>query len=197
MFTLNKNNALSASTQSSVDSLVTVPSASTSTSDLWVSQCSTASSYADPPSPERRLGSSSGKRSSVFNLRSRSNTATSTASSFVSIAPPNMAGYDNQSRRGSQDLRNITGQSFMDLHTSRRSIFRGKKGKRLSGSLSPSLSSPEFDEVDATGKRISILRKSRRPTLQRSSELCPIPFYASQANVPCSIRSQRAHIQPV
>jgi hypothetical protein len=178
MFALNKNNALPASTQSSVDSLVTVPSSSASTSDLWVSQCSTASSYADLPSPERPAGTAPGlaaaKRSSVFTLRSRSNTAASATSSFMSVAPP-LVGHDNTSRRSSQDLRHLPGQSFMDLHTGRRSIFRGKKGKRLSGSLSPGFSSLDIDEMDAMAKRTSILRKSKRPTLQRSSKSFTAP----------------------
>ncbi|KAF2679592.1 hypothetical protein K458DRAFT_393720 [Lentithecium fluviatile CBS 122367] len=163
MFTHNKTNTLPASRQSSVDSLVTVPSSSTSASDLWVSQCSTASSYGDLPSPERHTGTAPGKRSSVFNLRSRSNTATSTTSSFVSIAPPSMAAHDGSSRRSSQDLRHFTGHSFMELNAGRRSLFRGKKGKRLSGSLSPSFSSPDIDEADAGTKRTSVLRKNRRP----------------------------------
>jgi len=176
MFTLNKNNALPASSQSSVDSLVAASSPSNSGSDLWVSQYSNASSYADLPSPPRPTGSTAGKRTSVFNLRSRSNTATSTASSFVSIAPPSMVGHDNSSHRSSQDLRNLTGQSFMELHTGRRSLFRGKKGKRLSGSLSPGFSSPEMDDMDAAAKRTSVLRKSKRPTpLDRSSKPCTVP----------------------
>jgi hypothetical protein len=166
MFTHHKNIALPTSRQSSVDSLVTVPSSSTSASDLWVSQSSNATSHGDISSPERHTGPIPGKRSSVFNLRSRSNTTTSTASSFVSIAPPSMSGHDNSSRRSSQDLRHLAGQSFMELQAGRRSLFRSKKGKRLSGSFSPSFSSFEIEEVDAGTKRTSILRKTKRSNTQ-------------------------------
>ena len=40
----------------------------------------------------------------------------------------------------------------------------------MSGSFSPGFSSPELDEMDPVSKRTSVLRKSKRPTLQRSSK---------------------------
>ena len=169
MFMFNKNNALPRSRQSSIDSLVTDPSVSTSTSDAWVSQCSDASSYGEMPSPEHRARVHPGKRSSVFNLRSRSNTASSATSSFVSLTPSTMAGPDTSSHRSSQDLHHLAGQSFMDFPGSKRSIFRGKKGKRLSGHFSPSFTVEEGEEADVGSKRASVLRKSRRATNQSES----------------------------
>ncbi|KAJ4302868.1 hypothetical protein N0V90_001759 [Kalmusia sp. IMI 367209] len=46
--------------------------------------------------------------------------------------------------------------------SSGRSLFRGKKGKRLSGSFSPHLHSHEHDESQGRGKRTSMLRKSKK-----------------------------------
>lgn len=137
----NKSNPLPPSSQSSVDSLVTRPSTSTSASNAGLSQGSGASSYGDTYSPEQSVGSFTGKRHSVFTLRSRSNTATSTTSSFSSsLSPPRMGGHDGSSHR---------------------SLFRGKKAKRTSGSFSPYMSHDQ-EESQVASKRTSVLRKAKR-----------------------------------
>ncbi|KAF2446402.1 hypothetical protein P171DRAFT_442783 [Karstenula rhodostoma CBS 690.94] len=141
MFASQKNNVFTASTQSSVDSLVTSRSTSTSVSDVGASQSSEHSSYGDPHSPEQRIGPLSGRRHSVFTLRSRSNTATSTAS-FASPSSPNMDA------------------------SSSRSLFRSKKGKRLSGSSSHA---HEHDEPQVATRRSSMLRKSKKQIDQAES----------------------------
>jgi hypothetical protein len=90
----------------------------------------------------------------VFNLRSRSNTAASMSSSVLSLSPSGTS-Y-NESRPG-------TPLALHDeLSGSRKSLFRGKKGKRLSESVSSSMMLAEFHEKDAGDKRISVLRKVKR-----------------------------------
>ncbi|KAH7116996.1 hypothetical protein B0J11DRAFT_442839 [Dendryphion nanum] len=160
MFLFNKNNALPRSRQSSIDSLVTDPSGSTSTStsEIWISQCSDASSYGEIPSPDQRERSYPGKRSSVFTLRSRSNTTTSTTSSFVSLSP-SMARPDSSLR-----------PSPMDFSVPKRTLFtRGKRGKRTSGGVSPGLEVDLVEEMDAGGKRTSVLRKGRKSNRQSAA----------------------------
>lgn len=137
MFAPQKNSVFTASTPSSVDSLVTSRSTSTSVSDVWASQTSDYVAYGESHSPEQRVGSLHGKRHSVFTLRSRSNTATSGAS-FASPSSPNMSGYDGSSSR---------------------SLFRTKKGKRSSGSFSQA---HDHEESMPGGRRSSMLRKSRK-----------------------------------
>ncbi|KAL5388988.1 hypothetical protein DPSP01_002692 [Paraphaeosphaeria sporulosa] len=144
MFVSQKNNVFIASTQSSVDSLVTSRSTSTSVSDVGASQSSEYSSYGDPHSPEQRVGSLHGKRHSVFTLRSRSNTATSMAS-FAPPSSPNMSGYDASSSR---------------------SLFRSKKGKRSSASFSQA---HDHEEPPPGTRRSSMLRKSKKQTDQAES----------------------------
>ncbi|KAF2004442.1 hypothetical protein P154DRAFT_43799 [Amniculicola lignicola CBS 123094] len=156
MFMFNKNNAVPGSSQSSIDSRVTDPSTSTSTSDAWVSHSSDVSSYGDLPSPERQERSFSGKRTSVFNLRSRSNTATSLSPSFTSFS----SSMTSDTKRSSQDLKHFAGHSFMELSGTRRSIFtRGKKSKRASGQFDGIV---EDEEADIVAKRTSLLRKGRK-----------------------------------
>ncbi|KAF2463715.1 uncharacterized protein BDR25DRAFT_106650 [Lindgomyces ingoldianus] len=170
MFLFNKNNALPRSRQSSIDSLVTDPSTSTSasTSDVWVSQ-SDVSSYGEMPSPEQRERTHPGKRSSVFNLRSRSNTATSTSSSFVSV-PSDMTGTDDPSQRSSQDLRNLAGHGFLELSGGKRSLFaRGKRTKRQSSQYFPGYNVNEIEETDSGNKRATVLRKGRRSNVSEGS----------------------------
>jgi hypothetical protein len=167
MFLFNKNNDLPDPSQSPMESLSTRPSTSASTSDVWVSQNFDASSYAGIPSPEQRGRQYSGRRSSVFNLRSRSNTASSTTSSFVSVSPA-MARPDS-SYRSSQDFHHLTA-NLSDLPGSKRSLFtRSKKGKRTSGQLSNHPDAQDREEVDVTNKRTSILRRTKRGAHQSES----------------------------
>ncbi|PVI03424.1 hypothetical protein DM02DRAFT_250758 [Periconia macrospinosa] len=157
------------SVQSSVDSLVTMePSGSTSTSDLWASPGSDTSSYTEQPSPEQHSGGHMAKRNSVFNLRSRSNTSNSISSSAVAATSPNMPGHETTSHRLSQDLRHLAGQSIVEINSAKRTLFRGKKGKRQSGSFSPG--SPTYDagEMDAS-RRTSVLRKNKKPSFSSES----------------------------
>lgn len=168
MFLFNKNNALPGSRQSSIDSLVTDPSTSTSTSEAWASQCSDISSYGEVPSPEQQQRPYPGKRNSVFKLRSRSNTSNSTTSSFVSVSPT-MARPDT-SRRSSQDLHHVRSQSFLDFPGPKRSLFaRGVRGKRVSGQDSSVLDVELCEETETGSKRVSILRKNRRGASQSES----------------------------
>lgn len=202
MFLFNKSNAAPGSRQLSIDSLVTDPStstlASTSASEAGVSQCSDASSYVEMPSPEQRERPLTGKRSSVFTLRSRSNTTNSTMSSFVSVSPV-MARPDS-SRRTSQDLHHLAGQSLSELSGAKRSLFtRGKRGKRLSGNFSPTFDLEGSEEADSRGKRVSVLRKSRRGVNQSegSRKFLQYTFYTSAlVNVFRSL-PQTTNLEPI
>ncbi|KAF2114798.1 hypothetical protein BDV96DRAFT_85321 [Lophiotrema nucula] len=167
MFMFNKSNALPRSRQSSIDSLVTDPSTSTSTSDVWVSQSSETSSYGELPSPEQRDRPYAGKRASVFNLRSRSNTATSMTPSVASFST--MTGVDG-SRWTPQEYRHTAEQSLIE--GGKRSLFaRGRRGKRSSGHISSSPTVDESEELDIGSKRASVLRKSRRGVHQSEASV--------------------------
>ena len=50
----------------------------------------------------------------------------------------------------------------MELPGSKRSLFRGKKGRRLSGQFSPSLDVDEIEKVESVSKRDSVLRRGRK-----------------------------------
>ncbi|CAO2649340.1 Nn.00g067250.m01.CDS01 [Neocucurbitaria sp. VM-36] len=53
----------------------------------------------------------------------------------------------------------------------KRSLFRGKKGKRLSETVTSSIGAVDYQEPDAAGKRTSVLRKGRRQNNQSESSL--------------------------
>jgi hypothetical protein len=161
---LNKNNA-PRSRRPSLESLAndTVASASSTTVEHWPSQSSDVSSSGDMPSPEQQDRYHSLKRSSVFKLRSRSNTATST-SSFATISSA-MVRLDS-SNRNSQDLRQLSGQSLLDLPSGRRPLFaRRKTGERRNDQV-PLHSPVEEDGLEEGTRRKSVLRKGRRNTNQ-------------------------------
>jgi hypothetical protein len=158
MFFFNKTNASLRYRQSSADSHVTGPSAT----DSWVSPYSDSSTYGDTPSPEQRERGVLGKRSSVFTLRSRSNTATPTDSSSLSHTST-MTGTDSSSPRSSQHSRSLTGSqiSLSEMSGPKISLFsRGKRLQRQSSQLSSASVSDETEQVD-TSKRSSVLRKNR------------------------------------
>ena len=158
MFFFNKTNASLPYRQPSADSHITDPSAT----DSWVSRHSDSSTYGDMPSPEQRERGVLGKRSSVFTLRSRSNTAAPANSSFLSHTST-MTSTDSSSRRSSQDVRSLTGSqtSPSDMSGPKISLFsRGKRLRRQSSQLSSASVSDEIEEVDI-GKRSSLLRKNR------------------------------------
>jgi hypothetical protein len=159
MFLFNKSSALPRSRQSSIDSLGTDPS----NSDVWMSQCSDTSSPREVSSPEPRDRQHSSKRSSVFNLRNRSNTSTSTLS-FASLSSA-MTGMDGSS----QDLRQTSSSppSFLEIPGPRRSLFRGRKSKRQSNQLASAVGLEE-DVKGMAALRKDQSRRSARHTAQNS-----------------------------
>lgn len=159
MFTSHKTDAPPLLRQLSTDSSVTGPPSTASTSDPWTSQYLDERSYGAMQSPERSHRPYPSKRSSVFNLRSRSNTGASTTS-VQSMSPPSMS-YHDASRPGTPLILQY-GSSENELPGTRRSLFRGKKGKRLSDSVSSNMIVAEYQGKDASDKRTSVLRKVRR-----------------------------------
>ncbi|KAF2262065.1 hypothetical protein CC78DRAFT_326324 [Lojkania enalia] len=160
MFMFNKNNSLPRSRQSSIDdSLGANPPNPASNADAWAPQSPQTFTRSVIPSPDHRESPHPEKRASVFNLRARSNTTSSATPSFVSVAS-SMTGSEG-SKRSSQELRHFAGHGFME--GGRRSLFgRGKRGKRLSGPLSPVPTVDETEDIESGNKRISVLRKGRR-----------------------------------
>jgi hypothetical protein len=160
MFTFHKNDATPRSGQSFVDFPATATSSPASTFDTWTSQPSAGVSYGATRVPEQRPRAYSNKRSSVFNLRSRSDTTTSTTSSMMSLSPPRV-GCNDVSRPGSP-LPLRQSQSQFDLPGPRKSLFRGRRGKRSSDSIGET----DQEGVAVSERRYSMLRRSnRRPTL--------------------------------
>jgi hypothetical protein len=157
MFTSHKTDAAPPSRQSSVDMSVTGYPSSASTSEPWTSQCFDEPPYGAMQSPERRHRAYSSKRSSVFNLRSRSNTATSMSSTILSLSPPGIS--SNETSRPETP-------AYDEIPGPRKSLFRGKRGKRLSESVSSSSIVVEYQEKDASDKRMSVLRKVTRRNQQ-------------------------------
>ncbi|KAF1851162.1 uncharacterized protein K460DRAFT_29036 [Cucurbitaria berberidis CBS 394.84] len=157
MFSFHKSDALPRSRQSSIDSLALGPSTSDAEPDLWVSQGSGLSSHGGMHSPEQRQRAYSTRRSSVFNLRSRSNTATSMTPSLLSLSHPDMA--ENEASLHEPPSRSHFESSGPGA---RRSLFRGKKGKRSSETVTSSIDATDYKETDASEKRTSVLRKGRR-----------------------------------
>ncbi|EMD67475.1 hypothetical protein GGP41_007365 [Bipolaris sorokiniana] len=151
MFSFHKSD-VSRSRQSSIDSQATGTHPSTFAPDSWQDHRSTPSSHGGTHSPEQLHRFNPARRSSVFNLRSRSNTATSLTPSLLSqydMADHDASWHDSQS--GHPKAHPSTG--------SRRSLFRGKKGKRLSET---GIAGGDDYEGDASERRTSLLRKARR-----------------------------------
>jgi hypothetical protein len=130
--------------------------------DPWGSQCLDAPPNQDMHSPEQRRRAQPGRRSSVFTLRSRSNTANSTASSYVPLSPRGTteSNYPFESPAIPQGA----AQGYFDQHGQRKSMFRGKMGKRLSESLASGAGTEEYQDADTGRKRSSFLRKGRKGT---------------------------------
>jgi hypothetical protein len=116
MFAFHKNETLSRSRQSSIDSPLTENRSLTSVPDsISASQCSADSDYTEGMhSPEQRPRAASTRRSSVFNMRSRSNTAASTASSIMSSSHPDLAAYDHGTPGSPNALRHIPSHSRLE-----------------------------------------------------------------------------------
>lgn len=155
MFSFHKND-VPRSRQSSVDSQATGTHASAFGQDPWTDQRSMSTSHGGAHSPEQHHRFNPARRSSVFNLRSRSNTATSLTPSLLALGQHDMADHESSWH-----------DKAHQSSTSRRSLFRGKKGKRLSET--GVIGGDEHEEV--SDRRTSLLRKSRRGTNQ-SEDSC-------------------------
>lgn len=129
-------------------------------------------------SPEQSHRPFSSKRNSVFNLRARSNTAASTSStmSFVSSNHADM-GYADILRPESPMALISNGLPTQSEIASRKSLFRGKREKRLSGSVSASTPTPEYDDHSIGIKRMSILRKGRKRNNQHENPCKPTLYF--------------------
>lgn len=62
-------------------------------------------------------------------------------------------------------------QSESSTNGARRSLFRGKKGKRLSETVVSSIAAVDYRDTDGGGKRASVLRKGRKPDIQSEHSL--------------------------
>jgi hypothetical protein len=170
MFTSNKSDAQPRSRQSSMDLSVSGFPSTASTLESWSSQGIDDTPHAYhtmQTSPEQRHRAYSTKRSSVFNFRSRSNTGASTIS-VLSLSPA-MSENDG-SRPGTALTFHQQEQSgHHERSGSRKSLFRGKKGKRLSESVSASPLVSEQSEQDGGERRMSMLRKKKSINLPDQS----------------------------
>ncbi|KAH7087311.1 hypothetical protein FB567DRAFT_548626 [Paraphoma chrysanthemicola] len=161
MFASHKSDAAPQSTQLSVDDPV-YPALAASPSEPRISQCLDDSTNGIMHSPEQRYKAHSSKRASVFNLRARSNTTTSTNSSYTIHNPIDMA-FAEASRPASPFVIHNGPHGAVEQSSYRKSLFRGKKGKRLSESVSSSILVTEFQEMDfGDKKRTSVLRKAKK-----------------------------------
>lgn len=197
MFAFHKNETLSRSRQSSLDSpLAERPSLTSVPDSITASQCSDSVHTEGMHSPERRRRAASSRRSSVFNMRSRSNTATSTASSIVSSGHADMAAHDNVSPDSPPALHHVLSHSRLDNAGPKRSMFRGKMGKRLSESMGGGVDIDDFQEADAARKRASFLRK--RKGINESEtlrEYHDTAFASSSTDSLPRSRSQKPHLE--
>jgi hypothetical protein len=198
MFAFHKNDTLSRSRQSSIDSPLTEIRSLTSVHDsIAASQCSLDSDYTEGMhSPEQRPRAASTRRSSVFNMRSRSNTAASTASSIMSSSHPDMAAYDHNTPGSPNTLRHIPSHNRLDNNGTRRSMFRGKMGKRLSESIGGGVDANDYHDGEAGRKRSSFLRKRKGTnesvsmrTYYRAVTACPSSNISSDSHLKDSISS--------
>jgi hypothetical protein len=156
MFSFHKSD-VSRSRQSSVDSEAFGPTTFTAGSDLGPDQHSMSSSHVGSHSPEQYHRGYPVRRSSVFNLRTRSNTATSMTPSLLSLSHPEMAEHDVSPPGSWQAVI----KSQKETTGSRMSLFRGRKGKRLSETVATTMGVDAY-EGDTNERRASILRKGRR-----------------------------------
>lgn len=167
MFAFHKNDAPPRSRQSLVDFPATGSSSPVTTFDTWTSQPYAGSSHGITRVPDQRPRAFSNKRGSVFTLRSRSDTTTSTTSSTMSLSPPRTATNDLSRPESPLPLRQS--QSQFDLSGPRKSLFRGRKGKKSSESVGGT----DQDGVAFSERRYSVLRRSnRRPTLPDVPRKC-------------------------
>lgn len=177
MFMSHKSEAPLPYKQSFIEPSINSPLSTASTVDPWTSESLDQFSYGAMHSPERSHRAYSSKRSSVFNLRSRSNTGASTTSTILSSSP-NMAIYEDTSRPGTAlTYHQYDSADQQELSGSRRSIFRSKRGKRLSESVSSGTGFVDYEERDIGEKRSSVLRKVRKWNNQaeQPGQYCTLP----------------------
>ena len=165
MFASHRSHASSQSRRSSIDSLTAgLPP------NPWTHSSSDVGSRPETRSSDQNTKVHAPRRSSVFTLRSRSNTSTSTTPSLLSLSHSAMAEHEStwhasppdQSPFGSQSQN----QSELFKAGARRSFFRGKKGKRLSETVVSSADTLEYSNGGVGEKRTSLLRKGKKRDYQ-------------------------------
>lgn len=167
MFTSHKKDAPPNRSEQSVASSVTGYTLPASAPGTLNTQCLDDGPFGVMPSTEQSHRPFSSKRNSVFNLRARSNTATSASStmSFTSSNPADL-GYADTSRPESPLAFISPVLTAQSESGSRKSMFRGRKGKRLSHSVSSGIQTTEYDEASVGTKRTSVLRKGKKRDIQ-------------------------------
>jgi len=171
MFSFHKGEMLPRSRQSSVDSQAflphVLPSACEPEAPLDADDSNAA---AHPPTHHPAY---SARRSSVFKMRSRSNTATSTTPSLLSISRSELHEHEGRWHGPAH-----VPQPGNPIHSetskagTRRSFFRGRKGKRNSDVAMPIM--PDGVETDPRQKRSSVLRKDRKPSNDAHESTVPL-----------------------
>lgn len=161
MFSFHKGEALPRSRQSSVDSQGFTSHVMSSAYDSEPAVAA-ADPYAAMHGPNHPTAYSA-RRNSVFKMRSRSNTATSTTPSLFSITHSEMPEPEVR-WQGAARVPQSGGQFQGDMAkgAARRSFFRGRKGKRNSEAAAPSI--PDCAETELSHWRSSVLRRDRRLT---------------------------------
>jgi hypothetical protein len=165
MFTSHKGDAQPRPRQSSMESSAPRHPSFAAPSEPWASECIDDHSYAYnamQSSPEERYRSYSGKRSSVFNLRSRSNTGASTTSTILSSSLSGMSENDTSRPGTSLTVHQHDQSGHSERSGSRKSLFRGRKGKRLSETVPSNIVVTEAQEQDGGERRMSLLRKNKK-----------------------------------
>lgn len=170
-----RNNGTSRSRQGSLDA----SAMDDRPHDSWANSAAQASSSSHPdlPSPpDRRMRDQSNvRRSSVFTLRSRSNTANSMSK------PPNLDDQDRSARRSSRDVSaHSSSASISEPPTGKQkpsssSMFasRGRKLRRQSSKLSSTAAVDDLEEV-SNGRRSSVFGKDRKRSTYETVEQCKL-----------------------
>lgn len=170
-----RNNGPSRSRQGSLDASYFDDKSNSS----WAPPANPAASMSQPdlPSPpDRRMRDQTNlRRSSVFTLRSRSNTANS-----MSAKAPNLDDHDRAAHRSSRDLSaaHAASASISEPPPSKpkpSSMFAAARGRKLRRQSSKLTSTTAIDDVEevANGRRGSVFGKDRkRSTAVESVEQC-------------------------
>jgi hypothetical protein len=160
MFTSHKSNA---SLRSGLSEDITTPCSLSDTSILepWIAQNFDEPIHGSILLSEQRHKSHSSKRSSVFNLRSRSNTANSTSSIPLPLNPSMSHGVTSRPETP-LSFQQHGHQGQPEQSGSKKSLFRGRMGKRLSESVSSGTAMTDDQEKDTGDKRMSVLQRAKR-----------------------------------